>query len=154
MTFYYHPNPAPATPTTTNSQVRFCKQASLRQRNKGNIQILCNPLRGRGRGHQKDHKRLRRGKGGAPKDNIGSRSQWGEALQQKWAKLKVLIKKNYCNGGVWQSRISKSLAEYVNLSVCFVNVQSSLHENVIFSVCARMDNAAYIIIIMWNSISG
>ena len=32
--------------------------------------------------------------------------------------------------------------------------QSSLHENAIFSVCARMGNAAYIIFIMWNSISG
>ena len=38
--------------------------------------------------------------------------------------------------------------------MCFVNVQSSLHENVVFSVCALMDNAAYIIFIMWNSISG
>ena len=36
----------------------------------------------------------------------------------------------------------------------FVNVQSSLHENVVFSVCARMGNATYIIFIMWNSISG
>ena len=36
----------------------------------------------------------------------------------------------------------------------FVNVQSSLHENVVFSVCARMCNAAYVIFIMWNSISG
>ena len=36
---------------------------------------------------------------------------------------------------------------------CYVIVQSSLHENVIFSVCARMGNAAYIILIMWNSIS-
>ena len=45
-------------------------------------------------------------------------------------------------------------AEYVQRCVCFVNVQSSLHENVIFSVCARMSNAAYIIFIMWNSISG
>ena len=35
-----------------------------------------------------------------------------------------------------------------------VNVQSSLHENVAFSVCARMGNAAYIIFVMWNSISG
>ena len=34
-------------------------------------------------------------------------------------------------------------AEYVQRSVCFVNVQSSLHENVIFSVCA-----AYIMFIM------
>ena len=58
------------------------------------------------------------------------------------------------NGGIWQSGISKSLVEYVQRPVCFVNVQSSLHENVVFSVCVRMDNAAYIILIMWNSISG
>ena len=45
-------------------------------------------------------------------------------------------------------------AEYVQRRVCFVNVQSSLHENVVFSVCARMCNAAYVIFIMWNSISG
>ena len=38
--------------------------------------------------------------------------------------------------------------------MCIVNVQSSLHENVVFSVFARMDNAAYIIFIMWDSISG
>jgi len=38
--------------------------------------------------------------------------------------------------------------------VCFVNLQSSLHENVVSSVCARMGNAAYVIFIMWNSISG
>ena len=38
--------------------------------------------------------------------------------------------------------------------VCFVNVQSSLPENVVFSVCAHVGNAAYIIFIMWNSISG
>ena len=35
--------------------------------------------------------------------------------------------------------------------MCFVNKQSSLHENV---VGARMGNAAYIIFIMRNSISG
>ena len=35
--------------------------------------------------------------------------------------------------------------------MCFVNIKSSLHENV---VGARMGNAAYIIFIMWNSISG
>ena len=39
-------------------------------------------------------------------------------------------------------------AEYVKNRVCFVNVLSSLHENVVFSVCARMDNAAYVIFIM------
>ena len=45
-------------------------------------------------------------------------------------------------------------AEYVQRRVRFVSVQSSLHENVVFSVCARMSNAAYVIFIMWNSISG
>ena len=44
--------------------------------------------------------------------------------------------------------------KYVQHRVCFVYLQSSFHENVVFSVCARMDNAAYIIFIMWNSISG
>ena len=43
--------------------------------------------------------------------------------------------------------------EYVQRYVRFVNVQSSVHENVVFSVCARMCNAAYCIFIMWNSIS-
>ena len=45
-------------------------------------------------------------------------------------------------------------AEYVQRRVHFVNVQSSLHENVVFSVNAGMCNAAYGIFIMWNSISG
>ena len=45
-------------------------------------------------------------------------------------------------------------AEYVQCRVCFVNVQSSLHENVVFSVSARTCIAAYVIFIMWNSISG
>ena len=40
--------------------------------------------------------------------------------------------------------------EFVQRRVCFANVQSSLHDNVVFYVCARMD----IIFIMWNSISG
>ena len=62
--------------------------------------------------------------------------------------------KNDLNGGIWQSRISKSLAEYVHRCVCFVNVQLSLPENVVFSGGARMGNAAYIIFIMWNSMSG
>ena len=44
--------------------------------------------------------------------------------------------------------------EYVQRHVCFVYLQSSLHENVVFSVYARMGNAAYIIFIMLNSISG
>ena len=58
------------------------------------------------------------------------------------------------DGGIWQSGISKSLAGYVQHRVCFVNVESSLHENVVFSVCACVGNAAYIIFIIWNSISG
>ena len=43
---------------------------------------------------------------------------------------------------------------WVSHPECLVNVQSSLHENVFFSVCARMGHAKYIIFIMWNSISG
>ena len=64
------------------------------------------------------------------------------------------ISKNDRNGGIWQSRISKSLVEYVQGRVCFVNVQLSLNENVVFSVFACVGNAEYIIFIMWNSISG
>ena len=45
-------------------------------------------------------------------------------------------------------------AGYVQRLVCFVNVQLSLYENANFSVCARMYNAAYVIFIMWSSISG
>ena len=45
-------------------------------------------------------------------------------------------------------------AEYVQHHARFVNVQSSLPKNVVFSVCFRMGNAAYIIFIMWSSISG
>ena len=48
-----------------------------------------------------------------------------------------------------------SLEECVQRRVCFVNVQSSLHLNVVFSLCCvRMGNAACIVFIMWNSISG
>ena len=45
-------------------------------------------------------------------------------------------------------------AEYVQRRVCFVNVQSSLHLNVVFSLYARMGFATCIIFIMWTSISG
>ena len=52
-------------------------------------------------------------------------------------------------------------AEYVKRHVCVLSIysrlsmkMSSLHENVVFSVCAHMGNAAYIIFIMWNSIAG
>ena len=48
----------------------------------------------------------------------------------------------------------KRKVEYVQRRVYFIHVQSSLHENVVFSVLARMGNAAYIIFIMWSSISG
>ena len=43
--------------------------------------------------------------------------------------------------------------EYIQRCVC-VNIQSSLDENVVFSVCACLCNAAYILFIMFNSISG
>ena len=55
---------------------------------------------------------------------------------------------------IWNKEKKYRKAEYVQRRVCFVNVQSSLHENVVFSVCALMCNAAYVIFIMWNSISG
>ena len=44
--------------------------------------------------------------------------------------------------------------EYAHGHVYFVYLQSSLHENFVFSVCERMCNAAYVIFIMWNSIYG
>ena len=56
-------------------------------------------------------------------------------------------------GGAFHNKKYRK-AEYVQRRVRFVNVQSSLHENVVFSVCAHMCNAAYVIFIMWNSISG
>ena len=37
--------------------------------------------------------------------------------------------------------------------ICKALRESSLHENVVFSVCAHMGNAAYILFIMWYSIS-
>ena len=47
----------------------------------------------------------------------------------------------------------------ISIGICQVlcvlfNVQSSLHDNIVFSVCAHMDNATYIMFIMWNSIFG
>ena len=44
-------------------------------------------------------------------------------------------------------------AESLNLSTRS-HLKLSLHENLVFSVCVSMDNAAYIIFITWNSISG
>ena len=58
---------------------------------------------------------------------------------------------NFCSIHVY---VLPTTAEYVQHHVRFVNVQSSLPENVVFSVCAHMGNAVYIIFIMWNSISG
>ena len=58
---------------------------------------------------------------------------------------------NFCSIHVY---VLPTVAEYVQHHVRFVNVQSSLPENVVFSVCAHMGNAADIIFIMWNSISG
>ena len=55
---------------------------------------------------------------------------------------------------LWQSGILKSLVEYVQHRVCFVNIQFFLQENVVFFVCVFKDNAVYIKFIMWDSISG
>ena len=55
---------------------------------------------------------------------------------------------------LWSRRKKYCKAEFVQHHVCFVNVQLSLLENVVFSVFARMGKAAYIISIVWNSISG
>ena len=41
---------------------------------------------------------------------------------------------------------NQNKAEYVQRHVRFVNKKSSLHVNVVFSVCARMCNAAYFIL--------
>ena len=80
--------------------------------------------------------------------------QGAQSVQSVQSAQSIVMMKNDRNGGIGYSGISKSLAEYVHRPVCFVNVHSSLHENVIFTVCALMDNATYIIFIMWNSISG
>ena len=50
----------------------------------------------------------------------------------------------FCSSEVFKDRKE----ENVQHRVCFVNVQSSLHENVVFSVSAHMCNAAYVIFIM------
>ena len=44
-----------------------------------------------------------------------------------------------------QKRQKYRKAKYVQRPVCFVNLQSSLHENVVFSVCVRIGNATYIL---------
>ena len=66
-----------------------------------------------------------------------------------WSSLPLLYHKLVRQRSNWRRS-----GEYVQHRVCFVNIQLSLHENVVFSVCACMGNAAYIIFIMWNSISG
>ena len=71
----------------------------------------------------------------SPNENLGSHGRID------FGYVYGLEEKNDRNGGIWQSGISKSLAEYVQHRVCLIIVQSSLHENVVFSVCARMDNA-------------
>ena len=63
-------------------------------------------------------------------------------------------RRSYQNSCSIHAFVVPTAAEYVQLHVCFINVQSSLLENVVFYVCARMGNAAYILSIMRNSISG
>ena len=77
-----------------------------------------------------------------------------QLASNSWHKGRVPIEK--CpHGGSSQSVAQANwVGEYVQRLVCFVNIRSSLHENIVFSVCVRMGNVAYIIFIMWNSISG
>ena len=86
--------------------------------------------------------------------NIRTLRNWSINQEDKLDYGTPCMNKNDRNSSIWQSGISKSLEEYVQRRVCFVNVQSSLHENVVFSVSARTCNAAYVIFIMWNIISG
>ena len=65
---------------------------------------------------------------------------------KKTVYLKTLSKKE--GGRLEREGVTKHIIKNTakrNMSstvVCFVNVQSSLHENVVISVCAHMDNAA------------
>ena len=78
--------------------------------------------------------------------------------------VQIITIMTYGCATVHMSRFTKKLVRqrsywrrsgnYVQRHVCFVNIQLSLHENVVFSVRARMGNTPYIIFIMWNSISG
>ena len=76
-----------------------------------------------------------------------------EQLDMEMKQCEAPIKKINVSKLVRQRSYWRRSGEYVQRRVCFVNIQSSLHENVVFSVCACMGNAAYIIFIMWNSIS-
>ena len=85
-------------------------------------------------------------------------SQRGSNVMTPYSAVgKQSVFNNFCLSTCCTQHIIKKKyrkAEYVQRRVCFNNVQSSLHENVVFYVCARMCNAAYVIFIMWNSISG
>ena len=59
----------------------------------GNVQILPDPLRGRGGVTKKITKDHMGGKGGSPKDHRGSQSQGRGGHAKELTKLKVLIKK-------------------------------------------------------------
>ena len=72
-----------------------------------------------------------------------------------WKKTMILVEDFLKNGEDYKIKMPSIMkTNNVQRRVCFVNVQSSLHENVVFSVCAHMCNAAYVIFIMWNAISG
>ena len=59
--------------------------------------------------------------------------------------LKVFLRKLVLQRTYWRRS-----GEYVQRRACFVNIRSSLHEKVVFSVCACLG----IIFIMLNSIFG
>ena len=78
--------------------------------------------------------------------NIQSRDQSNGML----GRISHSVRKNVRTAAV----VRANLVHNMFSAVWTVNVQSFLHENVVFSVCASMGNAANIIFIMWNSISG
>ena len=91
---------------------------------------------------------------------INFQDNWMNCQKQKKCRLQYVHSRgtmqhqrscqNSCSIQIY---VVPTAAEFVQRRVCFVNVQSSLPENVVFSASARMYNAAYNIFIMWNSIS-
>ena len=71
---------------------------------------------------------------------VASRAPNGDQLQQT-----QFVPKSQ-DAHILQGMKKNSKAEYVQRRVHFVNKKSSLHVNVVFSVCARMCNAAYFIL--------
>ena len=74
-------------------------------------------------------------------------------LWKIWIRIKIIRRTIPSISKLQMESLRKNTAKQ-NMSIAIYAVQLSLHENVVFSVCVRMCNAAYVIFIMWNSISG